>query len=124
MNAMAQSSIAPLGVAQAAPETELTESTILQIADVAADFEEVRTDLFEMLRGTTACSSTVFYGLLAWANLHAHNPSKSRDHHRHGTVRHRPSFVKAPRATAEQHTPGGAAPGSRGTSNMRLKGEL
>jgi hypothetical protein len=33
--------------------------------------------LFEIVKGTTACSSTVFYGLLAWANLHALNPSKA-----------------------------------------------
>jgi hypothetical protein len=32
--------------------------------------------LFEIVQGTTACSPPVFYGLLAWANLHAHNPSK------------------------------------------------
>jgi hypothetical protein len=61
--------IAPLGVARAASETEPRESTILRITDVAADFEKVRTDLFKILRGATACSSTVFYGLLAWANL-------------------------------------------------------
>jgi hypothetical protein len=32
--------------------------------------------LFEIVRGTTACSPPVFDGLLAWANLHAHDPSK------------------------------------------------
>ena len=32
--------------------------------------------LFDILQGTTACSPPVFYGLLAWANLHSHNPSK------------------------------------------------
>ena len=52
----------------------------LRINDVpldfdATDFEEVRTELLDLMQGTTACSSTVFYGLLAWANLHAHNPS-------------------------------------------------
>jgi hypothetical protein len=35
-----------------------------------------RTELFEAVRGTTACSPIVFYGLIAWANLHAHNSSK------------------------------------------------
>jgi hypothetical protein len=69
--------VARLGAAQAVSETEPTESTILQIAHAAANFEEVRTDLFAVLRRTTACSSTVFYGLLAWANLHANNPSKA-----------------------------------------------
>jgi hypothetical protein len=29
--------------------------------------------LFDILKGTTACSSTVFYGLLAWADLGAQN---------------------------------------------------
>ena len=29
-----------------------------------------RTEL-DLVRGTTACSPMVFYGLLAWANLHA-----------------------------------------------------
>jgi hypothetical protein len=32
--------------------------------------------LFEIVQGTTACSPPVLYGLFAWANLHAHNPSK------------------------------------------------
>lgn len=32
--------------------------------------------LFEIVKGT-ACSSTVFYGLLVWANLYAHDPSKA-----------------------------------------------
>jgi hypothetical protein len=32
--------------------------------------------LFDVVKGTTACSSTVFYGLLAWADLRAH---KSKD---------------------------------------------
>jgi hypothetical protein len=54
----------------------------LQINDVASDFdatdfEGVRPDLLDLVQGTTACSSTVFYGLLAWANLHAHNLSKA-----------------------------------------------
>jgi hypothetical protein len=39
--------------------------------------------LFEIVKDTTACSSTVFYGLLAWANLHAHNPSKAVRGRRH-----------------------------------------
>jgi hypothetical protein len=32
--------------------------------------------LFEIVQGTTACSPPVFYGLLAWANLHAHKHTK------------------------------------------------
>jgi len=32
-----------------------------------------RTELFDMVRGTTACSPAVFYGLLVWANLPRHN---------------------------------------------------
>jgi hypothetical protein len=54
----------------------------LQINEVAPDFdgmnfEGVRPHLLDLVQGTTACSSTVFYGLLAWANLHANNPSKA-----------------------------------------------
>ena len=55
-----------------------------EIAEVASDFEEVRTrvggaskDLLQVWASTTACSSTVFYGLLAWANLHARDLSKA-----------------------------------------------
>lgn len=33
--------------------------------------------LLDIVKGTTACSPTVLYGLLAWANLHANNPSKA-----------------------------------------------
>jgi hypothetical protein len=40
--------------------------------------------LFQIVKGATACSSTVFYGLLAWANLNAH---KSRDDSVQGTTR-------------------------------------
>ena len=43
----------------------------------ATDFEEFRTDQLDLVKGATACSSTVFYGLLAWANLHAHKPSNT-----------------------------------------------
>ena len=55
----------------------------LQINDVApdfgaTDFEGVRADLLDLVQGTTACSSAVFNGLLAWANLHAHKPSKAQ----------------------------------------------
>jgi len=49
-----------------------------QITDVVRDFEEAQKpdgrtpkDLLEVLAGTTACSSAVFYGLLAWASLNA-----------------------------------------------------
>jgi hypothetical protein len=114
--------IAQLGVAQAAPETEPTESTILQIAEVAAHFEEVRTDLLETLRSATACSLTVFYGLLAWANLHAHKPSKAESASvtaQKGTGPHSCQLHELP-----QNNPGGATRGGRGTSNMQLKGEL
>ena len=55
----------------------------LQINDVAPDFdathfERVRPDLLDLVQGTTACSSAVFYGLLAWANLRAHKRSKAQ----------------------------------------------
>jgi hypothetical protein len=57
---------------------------MLQIADIASDFEVARTlndsapnDLLQVLVNTTACSSTVFYGLLAWASRDAHLPSKA-----------------------------------------------
>jgi hypothetical protein len=57
---------------------------MLQIADVAPDFEGARTpkeraakDLLQVLASTTACSSRVFYGLLAWASLDAHRPSNA-----------------------------------------------
>ena len=66
--------IAPLGLAQAAAVTEPAEGTM---SHVAADIQQVRTDLLDIVRGTTACSSTVFYGLLAWANLHAQNLAKA-----------------------------------------------
>ena len=53
-----------------------------QTADVIPDFEEARKpdgrtpkDLLEVLAGTTACSSAVFYGLLAWASLNAPLPA-------------------------------------------------
>jgi hypothetical protein len=32
--------------------------------------------LLDIVKGTTACSPTVLYGLLAWANFPANNPSK------------------------------------------------
>jgi len=37
---------------------------------------DARTDL-DLVRGTTACSPMVFYGLLAWANIHARKSSKA-----------------------------------------------
>jgi hypothetical protein len=60
----------------------------LQINDVArdldsTDFEGVRPHLLDFVQGTTACSSTVFYGLLAWANLHSRNPSKAHTQTKH-----------------------------------------
>ena len=36
----------------------------------------VRTEVLDIVRGSTACSPMVFYGLLAWANLPARNPSR------------------------------------------------
>ena len=55
-----------------------------QITDVVRDFEEAQKpdgrtpkDLLEVLAGTTACSSAVFYGLLAWASLNAPLPAKA-----------------------------------------------
>jgi hypothetical protein len=41
--------------------------------------------LLEIVKGTTACSPTVLYGLLAWANLragHSKDPPKSMSKHR------------------------------------------
>jgi len=32
-------------------------------------------DLFQAIARSTACSSMVFFGLLAWASLNAHLPS-------------------------------------------------
>jgi hypothetical protein len=46
----------------------------------------IRTHLLDIVQGTTACSSEVFYGLIAWANLNAHNAS----HAERTTARHRP----------------------------------
>ena len=63
-----------------------------QTGDSAADFEpetsEVASggrshnggaakDLFRAIARSTACSSIVFSGLLAWASLNAHLPSKA-----------------------------------------------
>ena len=55
-----------------------------QITDVVRDCEEAQKpdgrtpkDLLEVLAGTTACSSAVFYGLLAWASLNAPLPAKA-----------------------------------------------
>jgi len=60
----------------------------LQINDAApdfdaTDFEGVRPHLLDLVQGTTACSSTVFYGLLAWANLHARNLSNAHTQTKH-----------------------------------------
>ena len=60
----------------------------LQINDVApdfdaADFERVRPHLLDLVQGTTACSQMVFYGLLAWGNLHTHNPSNAHTQTKH-----------------------------------------
>jgi hypothetical protein len=63
------------------PTKKGTKTMSLQINDVApafdgTHFEEVRPDLLDLVQGTTACSSTVFYGLLAWANLDRSRPSR------------------------------------------------
>ena len=60
----------------------------LQINDAApdfdaTDFEGVRPHLLDLVQGTTACSSTVFYGLLAWANLPTGNLSNAHTHSKH-----------------------------------------
>jgi hypothetical protein len=60
----------------------------LQINDVAPDFdvtvfEGVRPHLLDLVQGTTVCSSTVFYGLLAWANLPTDNPSNAHTQTKH-----------------------------------------
>ena len=60
----------------------------LQINDVAPDFDATdfegdRLHLFDLVQGTTACSSTVFYGLLAWANLPTDNASNAHTQTKH-----------------------------------------
>jgi hypothetical protein len=44
---------------------------------------DARTELFDIVRGTTACSQTVFYGLLAWASLPTDNPSNVHTQTKH-----------------------------------------
>jgi len=44
---------------------------------------DARTELFDIVQGTTACSSTVFYGLLAWANLPTGNLSNAHTQTKH-----------------------------------------
>ena len=61
---------------------ERNETMLLQINDVApdfdaTDFEVVRPHLLDLVQGTTACSRMVFYGLLAWANLPTDNLSNA-----------------------------------------------
>lgn len=60
----------------------------LQINEVAPDFDTTdfegdRPHLFDLVQGTTACSSTVFYGLLAWANLSTDNSSNANTQTKH-----------------------------------------
>jgi hypothetical protein len=43
----------------------------------------IREDL-DLVRGTTACSPMVFYGLLAWANLSAAGKALKRDGYHRG----------------------------------------
>ena len=49
----------------------------------------IQTDVLDIVRGMTACSSKVFYGLLAWANLNAHNSSSAEQRE---VTRHSESF--------------------------------
>ena len=42
-----------------------------------------RTELFDIVRATTACSQMVFYGLLAWANLPTDNLSNAHTQTKH-----------------------------------------
>jgi len=44
---------------------------------------DARTELFDIVRGTTACSQMVSNGLLAWAHLHARSPSKAHAQTKH-----------------------------------------
>jgi len=44
---------------------------------------DARTELFDVVRGTTACSQMVFYGLLAWVNLPTDNPSNAHTPTKH-----------------------------------------
>jgi len=44
---------------------------------------DARTELFDIVRGTTACSQMVFYGLLAWANLPTDNLSNAHTQTKH-----------------------------------------
>ena len=64
------------------------ETMLLQINDVAldfdaTDFEGARPHRLDLVQGTTACSQMVFYGLLAWGNLHTHNPSNAHTQTKH-----------------------------------------
>jgi hypothetical protein len=44
---------------------------------------DARTELLDIVRGTTACSQMVFYGLLAWADLPTDNPSNAHTQTKH-----------------------------------------
>ena len=44
---------------------------------------DAQTELFDIVRGTTACSQMVFYGLLAWANLPTDNLSNAHTQTKH-----------------------------------------
>jgi hypothetical protein len=74
--------------AQQNTNQERNKTMSLQINDVAPDFdardfEGDRLHLLDLVQGTTACSSTVFFGLLAWANLPADNPSNAHRQTKH-----------------------------------------
>jgi hypothetical protein len=44
---------------------------------------DARTELLDIVQSTTACSPMVFNGLLAWAYLHARNPSNAHKQTKH-----------------------------------------
>jgi len=44
---------------------------------------DARTELFDIVRATTACSQMVFYGLLSWANLSTDNLSNAHTQTKH-----------------------------------------
>ena len=50
----------------------------MEVIQMSPSYENAApTILFDIVMSTTACSPTVFDGLLAWANLHEHNPAKA-----------------------------------------------
>ena len=50
----------------------------MEVIQMSPSYENAApTILFDIVMSTTACSPTVFGGLLAWANLHEHDPAKA-----------------------------------------------